>query len=359
MITTIIPTYRRPQMLKKAIHSVLAQEYPHLQVCVYDNASGDETAEIVAEIAKRDPRVHYHCHSQNIGMTANFQYGLAHVTTPFYSFLSDDDFLLPWFYAEAMQNLERFADAAIFAGSSIVMNEKGKITHVGLTSWEKEGYYAALDSFKKVLQGDFPPWTSLVFRKEIQGGEGDVLDQETGIAFDVDFLLRKLARFPLVISKKPCAIFFRHPNACSYGKTKVEDIWPGWQRILAKLKDYTMLPVDLRREAERVLSLQAKSYLFHVALNMIVFKNFKEAIEVATLFEQVFNMSKKAFLIKTAAKLCQSSCLIHRLFVFAKNNLSFLLRVSKLAKIQKLQSKYREFATLLSHSSHSFAQGNF
>ncbi|RKX41747.1 MAG: glycosyltransferase family 2 protein, partial [Thermotogae bacterium] len=62
LITTIIPTYRRPKLLQRAIKSVLNQTYPHFQVCVYDNASGDETAEVVAEFAKKDPRVKYYCH---------------------------------------------------------------------------------------------------------------------------------------------------------------------------------------------------------------------------------------------------------------------------------------------------------
>ncbi len=67
LITTIIPTYRRPKLLRRAIKSVLNQTYPHFQVCVYDNASGDETALVVDEIAKADPRVKYYCHSENIG----------------------------------------------------------------------------------------------------------------------------------------------------------------------------------------------------------------------------------------------------------------------------------------------------
>jgi glycosyltransferase involved in cell wall biosynthesis len=35
---------------------------------IYDNASGDETAEVVSEFAKKDARVKYHCHPENIGM---------------------------------------------------------------------------------------------------------------------------------------------------------------------------------------------------------------------------------------------------------------------------------------------------
>ena len=78
LITTIIPTYRRPNLLRRAIKSVLNQTYPHCQVCVCDNTSGDETANVVAKIAKKDPhpRVKYHCHPENIGAIKNFKYGL-------------------------------------------------------------------------------------------------------------------------------------------------------------------------------------------------------------------------------------------------------------------------------------------
>ena len=76
MITTIIPTFRRPELLRRAVTSALAQEGVSLQVCVYDNASSDSTGIVVAELAKKDPRVKYFCHQKNIGGMANFQFGL-------------------------------------------------------------------------------------------------------------------------------------------------------------------------------------------------------------------------------------------------------------------------------------------
>src|ERR1700674_1455488 len=103
LITTIIPTYRRPKFLRRAIRSVLNQSFMNFQVCVYDNASGDETPSVVDDIARSDRRVKYHCHPENIGAIRNFLYGMERVETPFFSFLSDDDFLLPDFYETALQ----------------------------------------------------------------------------------------------------------------------------------------------------------------------------------------------------------------------------------------------------------------
>jgi len=55
LITTVIPTYRRPAMLRRAIRSVLSQTFPDFRLCVYDNASGDETAVVVEEFRKKIP----------------------------------------------------------------------------------------------------------------------------------------------------------------------------------------------------------------------------------------------------------------------------------------------------------------
>ncbi len=130
VITTIIPTYRRPKLLQRAIHSVLNQTYPHFQVCIYDNASGDETAAIVAEIAKGDSRVKYHCHPRNIGSIPNFIFGMKQVTTPYFSLLGDDNTLLPHFFEDAINILNRYSEAILFAGRTNLVNEKGQKVEV-------------------------------------------------------------------------------------------------------------------------------------------------------------------------------------------------------------------------------------
>ena len=97
IVTTVIPTFRRPHLVRRAIWSALGQSYPHVRVLVADNASGDNTAEAVAEIYGHDSRVAYYCHPKNIGSYPNFNFGIQQVETPFFSLLSDDDALAPDF----------------------------------------------------------------------------------------------------------------------------------------------------------------------------------------------------------------------------------------------------------------------
>ena len=70
-VITVIPSYRRPALLRRAILSVLNQQYPNLEVRVFDDASGDETAAIVSELASQDRRVKYDCQPVNVGMIPN------------------------------------------------------------------------------------------------------------------------------------------------------------------------------------------------------------------------------------------------------------------------------------------------
>ena len=86
LITIILPTYQRPLMLKRAIQSVLNQTYPNYQVCIYDNASGDQTASVVKNLITSGANIRYHRHLTNIGILENFQYGLKRVDTPFFCF---------------------------------------------------------------------------------------------------------------------------------------------------------------------------------------------------------------------------------------------------------------------------------
>ena len=125
-ITCVIPTFRRPGLLARAIRSVLDQSFTNFNICV-DNASGDETKRMVEAFAAHDPRVYYHCHRQNIGAQENFIYGLSRAETPFVHLTSDDDFLLPGFYKRAMEGLDARDGAAFFSGGMLSVRPDGQV----------------------------------------------------------------------------------------------------------------------------------------------------------------------------------------------------------------------------------------
>ena len=93
--TVLIPTYRRAQVLERAIASVLAQSYGDFELVVVDDASPDTTREVVMRI--EDPRVRYVRQETNRGVSAARNRGVAEARARIVALLDDDDEYLPTF----------------------------------------------------------------------------------------------------------------------------------------------------------------------------------------------------------------------------------------------------------------------
>jgi len=93
LISVIIPTYNRADLLPQAIMSVLKQTYTKLECIVVDDASIDETEHVVNQFA--DNRIVYIRHETNRHVSVSRNTGIAHTKGDLIGFLDDDDEWLP------------------------------------------------------------------------------------------------------------------------------------------------------------------------------------------------------------------------------------------------------------------------
>ncbi|HEX8180976.1 MAG TPA: glycosyltransferase family 2 protein [Pyrinomonadaceae bacterium] len=113
-----IPTYNRAHTLRRAVESVLAQDYQDLELLISDNASTDDTQRLCDEFSRRDARVRYLRQPVNQGPTANFV-GLLHAArSEFFMWLADDDWLDPAYVSECLSFLVAHPDYALACGSA-------------------------------------------------------------------------------------------------------------------------------------------------------------------------------------------------------------------------------------------------
>ncbi|GAB4534529.1 MAG: hypothetical protein Tsb0014_20820 [Pleurocapsa sp.] len=89
LISIVIPTYNRADVLGRAIASVLEQSYPYWELIVVDDASEDNTAEIIQKIG--DHRIHYLRHQTNLGGSQARNTGIDRATGKYIAFLDSDD----------------------------------------------------------------------------------------------------------------------------------------------------------------------------------------------------------------------------------------------------------------------------
>ena len=301
-ITTIIPTFRRPMLLRRAILSALAQRGPSLQVCVYDNASGDSTADVLAELAAEDPRVKYFCHPQNIGGVANFQYGLTHVTTPLFSFLSDDDVLLPDFYATAVKDLKEFPDAAFWCGVTVTMTPDGTFYAARIADWPRFGLFTPPEGVLQMIKGSKPCWTSVLFRRMVIGQVGPLNEQLEGPS-DLEYLLRIAARSPFIASKHPAALLLLNPE--SFSETSpLKCFWPGWQEMIRSVIATVGLGTQDRIAIEQGLNANARRMLFRRGAAALAKKDHAFSREAAAILSKHYRNNLRSAVLGGLSLAC-------------------------------------------------------
>lgn len=90
-VDAIIPVFNGARYLRDAIESVLAQDYPSLELLVVDDGSTDGTAEIAADYGSC---VRYH-YQANAGLSAARNTGLRETSAELVAFLDADDLWNP------------------------------------------------------------------------------------------------------------------------------------------------------------------------------------------------------------------------------------------------------------------------
>lgn len=292
LITTVVPTYRRPTLLRRAIASILAQTYPHFRVCVYDNASGDETALVVEEFRKKDPRVEYVCRPNNIGAFANFVDAASHVKTPYFSFLPDDDILLPDFYEAALAGFHRHAEAAMSALARILMSPNGTFMGSSVLQWP-EGLVLPPDGVFSTLNYGDPGLQANLIRKDVWDEFGG-FDELTEPSSDLDFQLRVVTRLPIVVSRKIGAIGVLHGGSTTV-RTTVGTAWPGWRRMADKFNQDTALPPGMKQRASAILlSSMKKNLIRHGIMKSISHGDWQDAEKGTGILVKEFPQSRAA-----------------------------------------------------------------
>lgn len=94
-VSICIPTFNRSGMVERAIESALSQTYHDLEVIVVDNASDDNTEDVVASYA--DPRLKFFKNPKNLGLFGNFNRCIELSRGDLIHILHSDDYIDPHF----------------------------------------------------------------------------------------------------------------------------------------------------------------------------------------------------------------------------------------------------------------------
>lgn len=107
LVSIVIPAYNHAQYVEEAIESVLAQDYPRVELIVLDDGSRDNTRAVLGRYGRR---FHWETH-ENMGQSATLAKGWSIAHGEILGYLSADDKLDPSVVSESVAQLDLHPEA--------------------------------------------------------------------------------------------------------------------------------------------------------------------------------------------------------------------------------------------------------
>ena len=95
LVSVIMPCYNMAPFVSDSIKSVIAQTYPHWELLIVDDASTDETVNIIESFAQTDSRIKLAIKKQNSGISDTRNQCIQMAKGLFLAFLDADDIWHP------------------------------------------------------------------------------------------------------------------------------------------------------------------------------------------------------------------------------------------------------------------------
>jgi glycosyltransferase involved in cell wall biosynthesis len=199
LVSICIPTYNRPEYLRRAVESCLAQTYSNFDVIITDNSTNMDSATLAATWT--DPRVRYYKNEGNIGTEGSINRGVALSGGQYIKFLMDDDLLKPRCLELMVAALENHPTAGLAMAPMDLINEEDRRIFPRFYVFRTMAYryrYQVGDALigrrrilKDFLTRDYPCTvpTGIMFRKEALRRTGE-FTREADFAGDLHLCMK-------------------------------------------------------------------------------------------------------------------------------------------------------------------------
>ncbi len=127
--SVIIPAFNCEHTIRETVHSALAQTYASMEILIVDDASQDNTAQLMQELSEEDDRIRVFFLSRNGGVAnaRNFLFQEAH--GEYLAFLDSDDLWKSEKLEKQIQLLEAEKCDLVYSSYSFIDREGKRLGH--------------------------------------------------------------------------------------------------------------------------------------------------------------------------------------------------------------------------------------
>ncbi|QDU22957.1 glycosyltransferase family A protein [Urbifossiella limnaea] len=140
-LSVILPNYNHAPYLPRCIEAILDQSYTDLELIIIDDASTDDSRDVIAEYARHDPRVRFHVNEKNSGVIATLNRALGMARGEYVFGAASDDYVLPGYFEKAMALFAAHPEAGITVGLVECVDDDGRLRFLSPGPWADEACY--------------------------------------------------------------------------------------------------------------------------------------------------------------------------------------------------------------------------
>lgn len=236
LVSIIVTTFNSKRFIENCLYSLINQTYSNIEIIVIDDASSDDTENIVRKLMKKDKRIKYYKLKYNVGTYAAKNIAINYTNGEFVTCHDSDDFAHPQKIEKQVRPLIRYPWLVFTVSYWVRLTDKG--------------IFYARQTYPLLRLNP----NSTMFRKDIIINKVGLWDY-VKIGADSEFYYRlKIAfgRFRMFKIKKPLTIGSYRKNSLTANKSfgfksgaipKVRyDYWESWMKWHLSQKAKGLIP---------------------------------------------------------------------------------------------------------------------
>lgn len=231
-VSVVTPTYNRGEVIDRAVQSVLNQSYKNYEIIVVDDASTDNTLEVINSFT--DPRIRYLRHEENKGGAAARNTGIKAANGKYIAFLDSDD---EWVKTKLERQLhvlnELPEEIGVIASDQVNIHSDGREVIVSSNrdiGHNQKGYQI---SHAKILKQNPAITSSALVKKECFERVG-LFDEELPAHQEWDMWIRISRYYRFYRIREPLVRYYLTPNSIFRNRNGSKRVIEATMRIVDK-----------------------------------------------------------------------------------------------------------------------------
>ncbi len=166
-VSVIVPVYNHAKYLRQRLDSILNQTYKDYELIILDDASTDNSREIILEYQRKNPAVLTCFNDQNSGSPfRQWNKGVSLASGEYIWIAESDDFAEPAFLEKAVSEIRKSDEFGLVFCDTCILDEEKNIRYRFSDRKKKPERKGTMSTIRALLSNPIPNVSSVLFRKE-------------------------------------------------------------------------------------------------------------------------------------------------------------------------------------------------